>query len=80
VHEFATCANEVLPSEKVTNEPYLELITYLIGLPDKEIPHTLTISYGEDEQSLPQEYAKRVCNMFGQLGLRGVSILASSGE
>jgi tripeptidyl-peptidase I len=77
---MATYANEALLSDKVTNEPYLELITYLISLPDKEIPHTLTISYGEDEQSLPQEYAKKVCNMFGQLALRGVSILASSGE
>ncbi|KAK8219678.1 Tripeptidyl-peptidase sed2 [Zalaria obscura] len=62
------------------NEPYLDMLTYLLSLPDSELPTTLTTSYGEDEQSVPEQYSHTVCNMFGQLGARGVSILFSSGD
>jgi tripeptidyl-peptidase-1 len=57
------------------NEPYLDYFTYLVGLDDKELPQVLTTSYGEDEQSVPPEYARKVCDMIGQLGTRGVSVL-----
>ncbi|KAI2776864.1 subtilisin-like protein [Daldinia loculata] len=63
-----------------SNEPYLEYLTYLLDLPDEELPHTLTTSYGEDEQSVPKTYVEKVCTMFGQLGARGVSVLFSSGD
>ncbi|KAI8962868.1 subtilisin-like protein [Daldinia sp. FL1419] len=63
-----------------SNEPYLEYLTYLLDLPDEELPHTLTTSYGEDEQSVPKTYVEKVCSMFGQLGARGVSVLFSSGD
>jgi len=62
------------------NEPYLDLLTYLLALPDGDLPTTLTTSYGEDEQSVPESYANTVCNMFGQLGARGVSVIFSSGD
>lgn len=62
------------------NEPYLEFFTYLNGLPDGELPHVLTTSYGEDEQSVPATYAKKVCDLIGQLGTRGVSVIFSSGD
>ncbi|KAF2703277.1 tripeptidyl-peptidase-like protein [Pleomassaria siparia CBS 279.74] len=62
------------------NEPYLELFTHLVGLPDGKLPQVLTTSYGEDEQSVPAEYAKKVCDMIGQLGTRGVSVIFSSGD
>ena len=62
------------------NEPYLEFVQYMISLPDKELPHTISISYGEDEQSVPKRYADYVCFLFGVLGARGVSILAASGD
>ncbi|XDG04152.1 hypothetical protein ABKA04_003767 [Annulohypoxylon sp. FPYF3050] len=63
-----------------SNEPYLEYLTYLLNLTDEELPHTLTTSYGEDEQSVPKAYVEKVCTMFGQLGARGVSVLFSSGD
>jgi tripeptidyl-peptidase-1 len=62
------------------NEPYLEFFTHLVGLPDDQLPHVLTTSYGEDEQSVPATYAKKVCDLIGQLGTRGVSVLFSSGD
>ncbi|RYP06958.1 hypothetical protein DL764_002845 [Monosporascus ibericus] len=40
--------------DEVSNEPYLEFLTYMLDLDDDELPHTLSISYGEDEQSVPE--------------------------
>lgn len=65
---------------KNSNEPYVEFFDYLLKLPDSKLPHTLTTSYGEDEQSVPRAYAEKVCQMIGQLGARGVSVIFSSGE
>ncbi|KAF1833456.1 tripeptidyl-peptidase-like protein [Decorospora gaudefroyi] len=62
------------------NEPYLEYFSYLLELPDDELPQVLSTSYGENEQSVPATYARKVCDMIGQLGTRGVSILFSSGD
>ena len=62
------------------NEPYLELFTYLNSLPDGQLPHTLSTSYADDEQSVPLAYSQQVCNLIGQLGSRGVSVIFSSGD
>ncbi|KAF4635294.1 hypothetical protein G7Y89_g2815 [Cudoniella acicularis] len=62
------------------NEPYLDFLTYILALDDSKLPQTITTSYGEDEQSIPEAYTRIVCNMFGQLGMRGVSIIFSSGD
>lgn len=59
------------------NEPYLDFLHYI--LKQNTLPQTLTTSYGEDEQSVPESYAREVCNLFGQLGARGVSVVFSSG-
>ncbi|ORY59175.1 tripeptidyl-peptidase [Pseudomassariella vexata] len=63
-----------------SNEPYLEFLTYLLKLPDADLPQTLSTSYGEEEQSVPKDYALTVCDLFMQLGARGVSVLFSSGD
>ncbi|CAK3961096.1 Tripeptidyl-peptidase sed2 [Lecanosticta acicola] len=62
------------------NEPFLDLLSHLLANDDNELPHTISISYGEVEQSVPLRYRKRVCGMLGQLGLRGVSVLIASGD
>jgi len=62
------------------NEPYLDFLEYILSLDDHELPQTITTSYGEDEQSVPEAYSRKVCNMFGELGMRGVSVLFSSGD
>ncbi len=46
----------------------------------KSIPQTISTSYGDDEQTVPQEYATSVCKMFAQLGAMGVSVLFASGD
>ncbi|KAL8681458.1 MAG: hypothetical protein Q9224_001058 [Gallowayella concinna] len=62
------------------NEPYLDFLHYILALPDSELPTTLTTSYGEDEQSVPEPYTNMTCSLFAQLGARGVSVLFSSGD
>ncbi|KAL5116456.1 Tripeptidyl-peptidase sed2 [Pleosporales sp. CAS-2024a] len=62
------------------NEPYMEFFTYLLSLENEALPSVLTTSYGESEQSVGAPYAKKVCDMIGQLGTRGVSVIFSSGD
>lgn len=61
-----------------TNEPYLTFLNYILAQPS--IPQVISTSYGDDEQTIPQSYAKRVCSSIAQLGARGVSVLYSSGD
>ncbi|CAL3971136.1 unnamed protein product [Diplocarpon coronariae] len=63
-----------------TNEPYLEFLEYMLGLDDSALPQTISISYGDDEDTVPLAYANHVCNLFAQLGARGVSVLVASGD
>lgn len=62
------------------NEPYLEFFMHLLELSDAELPSVLSTSYGESEQSVEAPYARKVCDMIGQLGTRGVSVIFSSGD
>lgn len=71
---------QFLGSGTNTNEPYIEFLNYLLALPDSSLPNTLSISYGDDEATVPLSYATTACNLFSQLGARGVSILVSAGD
>ncbi|KAF4627946.1 hypothetical protein G7Y89_g10209 [Cudoniella acicularis] len=63
-----------------TNEPYLDFLLAITKLPNKDIPNSISISYGENEQEIPISYATQVCQLFAQLGARGKSIIFSSGD
>ncbi|KAL4892195.1 peptidase S8/S53 domain-containing protein [Aspergillus ambiguus] len=71
--------SEPNPNEN-SNEPYLEFLQNILKLPNEELPQVISTSYGEDEQTIPKGYAKSVCNLLGQLGSRGVSVVFSSGD
>ncbi|KAH8978359.1 subtilisin-like protein [Lactarius hatsudake] len=62
------------------DDPYLCWLRYMIAQNDVDIPRTVSTSYGGYEHDLPLEYVMSVCNLFGQLGLRGVSVLFSTGD
>ena len=62
------------------NEPYLNYYNYLLAKKNSQLPQVITNSYGEPEETVPFKYATRVCNQIAQLGLRGVSVLESSGD
>ncbi|PHH86918.1 hypothetical protein CDD83_9577 [Cordyceps sp. RAO-2017] len=68
------------PEEYSDNEPYLELVEHLLAKPDDELPHVLTMSYADDELSVPRPYAERVCDLFGLLTGRGTSVIVASGD
>jgi len=72
--------NPDLTTVNNTNEPYLDWVTYMLSLPDSSIPPTISTSYGDDEQSVPESYATTVCQQLAQLGARGVTLLYASGD
>ncbi|KAI0689958.1 family S53 protease [Cytidiella melzeri] len=43
-------------------------------------PSVVTTSYGENEEDISRSMANSLCNVYQQLGARGVSILFSSGD
>ncbi|KAI1435429.1 tripeptidyl-peptidase 1 precursor [Xylaria sp. CBS 124048] len=61
-----------------SNEPYLVWVNWLLG--QKSIPHVISTSYSDDEQTVPASYARRVCQQFAQVGIRGTSLLFASGD
>ncbi|USW55666.1 Putative peptidase S53, activation domain, peptidase S8, subtilisin, Ser-active, Sedolisin [Septoria linicola] len=61
-----------------TNEPYLVWLDYVLN--QKDVPQVISTSYGDDEQTVPESYAKRACAGFAQLGARGISLFFSSGD
>ncbi|KAI0080806.1 tripeptidyl peptidase A [Panus rudis PR-1116 ss-1] len=61
-----------------TNEPYLDWVDYV--LKQDKIPQVISTSYGDDEQTVPESYARRVCAGLAQITARGVSLLFSSGD
>ncbi|KAH9482489.1 Tripeptidyl-peptidase sed3 [Psilocybe cubensis] len=60
------------------NEPYTTWLEFVLS--QKEIPLAISTSYGDDEQTVPKNFALRVCAEFAQLGARGVSVMFSSGD
>ncbi|TFK39451.1 peptidase S8/S53 domain-containing protein [Crucibulum laeve] len=61
-----------------TNEPYLDWVNFILA--QSSIPQVITTSYGDDEQTVPRDYATSVCNLFAQLGSRGTTLFFSSGD
>lgn len=48
---------EWLGSGTNTNEPYVEFLDYMLDLDDADLPNTISISYGDDEDTVPDDYA-----------------------
>ncbi|KAK3070836.1 hypothetical protein LTR53_009758 [Teratosphaeriaceae sp. CCFEE 6253] len=63
-----------------SNEPYLLYYQYLLSQPNANLPYVISNSYGDHENTVPERYAVRVCNQIGLMGLRGRTILESSGD
>ncbi|KAF9498824.1 tripeptidyl peptidase A [Pleurotus eryngii] len=61
-----------------TNEPYTDWLDFILSHPNP--PLSISTSYGDDEQTVPESFARRACAGFAQLGARGVSLMFSSGD
>lgn len=51
---------------KNQNEPFLDFLHYMIALPDQDLPTVLSISYGENEQSVPASCKSAAMACLGQ--------------
>ncbi|KAG5721923.1 hypothetical protein E4T56_gene14935, partial [Termitomyces sp. T112] len=60
------------------SRPYTDWLEFVLNRTDT--PLVISTSYGDDEQSVPKSFAIRACRCFAQLGLRGISLLFSSGD
>ncbi|KAF8264646.1 peptidase S8/S53 domain-containing protein [Lactarius quietus] len=65
-------------NEPAPGDSYLEWFKYVLN--QATIPQTILAAIGGDEKDFPLEYAKAVCDMFAQLGSRGVSVIFASGD
>ncbi|KAK8914948.1 Tripeptidyl-peptidase [Metarhizium anisopliae BRIP 53293] len=62
------------------NEPYVPYYRHLLSRSKSDLPYVISNSYGEQEDSVPIRYALLTCNLIGFLGLRGVTVVQSSGD
>ncbi|KAH9062382.1 subtilisin-like protein [Lactarius vividus] len=66
------------PSGTIDDDDLVAWLEYILD--QENIPQTISMSYSNEEHSLPVEYAIYVCDQFANLGVRGVSVLQSSGN
>ena len=62
------------------NEPYFVYYQYLLSQPSSKLPWVISNSYGDHENTVPIKYAQRICSQIGMLGMRGRTILHSTGD
>ena len=62
------------------NEPYLAWLLSVCALPDSQLPHTISVSYSDNEDTIAPAYAAAVEALQARLGVRGVSLLHASGD
>ncbi|KAH9025521.1 subtilisin-like protein [Lactarius pseudohatsudake] len=60
------------------DDPYLSWLKYMIDLTD--VPQTISTSYADYETRFALDHARAACDLFMQLGARGVSVLFASGD
>ena len=81
-HVFYSIGGEMMmekdSGQPAQSDPYMAWFNYLIKEPN--IPKTICIPYGNLEKEIPLEYAEAVCDLFAELGTRGVSIIIASGD
>ncbi|KAF7918741.1 uncharacterized protein EAE97_011836 [Botrytis byssoidea] len=86
VNEFITSGFATLvpeydhPSLHGSNESCLDPLRYLLRLTNEELHSMISVSYGEDEQTVPKSYARQTCFMIAQLGASGTSVIVASAD
>ncbi|KAF5359013.1 hypothetical protein D9758_004874 [Tetrapyrgos nigripes] len=67
-----------LSTPENTNEPYNDWLDFVLA--QHHVPLVISSSYGDSEQTVPEEYARRACTRFAELSARGVTLTFSSGD
>ena len=70
----------ILPNSNLpaANDAFQVWIKYLLA--EERVPQTISLSYGNREESVPFAYADAICNLYARLGARGVTVLVPSGN
>jgi len=61
-------------------EPFLVWLQSMGNISDADVPKVVSVSYGDDEDSISPSYAARCEVEFQKLGLRGVSVMFAAGD
>jgi tripeptidyl-peptidase-1 len=61
-------------------EPFLKWLSILGNTSNAQIPKTISVSYGDDENSIQSSYLVLCNTAFQALGTRGVSVMFASGD
>lgn len=62
------------------NEPYTQFVMELLGLDDENLPYVVSMSYSDNEDTVPSDFLQLSDIGFMALGSRGVTVLGSSGD
>jgi tripeptidyl-peptidase-1 len=65
-------------STKLEEDAFINWLYYVLSRTN--VPQTISTSYSGPEHATSPDYAMYVCRLIGQLGLRGASVLFSSGN
>ncbi|KAH8993825.1 subtilisin-like protein [Lactarius hatsudake] len=65
-------------SSDTQGDGFINWLDYVLGL--WIVPQTISTPYSMPEYTIPLDYATYVCSLFARLGVRGVSVLFSSGN
>ena len=70
--------NDFVTKKPTSSDGFFAWLTYLLD--QTKIPQTICASYGAYENKIPLEYGRTLCDLFLELGTRGVSVLFASGD
>ncbi|KZT71838.1 subtilisin-like protein [Daedalea quercina L-15889] len=74
---FITVGGEAATGDELANV-FIDTAAYLLN--QSAPPQVVTTSYGIDEDTVSQNLAYNLCDMYAQLGARGISMLFASGD
>ena len=64
----------------LVDDAFLHWFGNILDPGQPNIPQTISMSYGDYEPNLPDDYAWNICLLFIHLGARGISVLVASGS
>jgi tripeptidyl-peptidase-1 len=60
------------------DDPYFEWLFTLTR--QRDLPPTISVGWRFDEQTIPKDYADTLYDLFAELGVRGITVFAASGD
>ena len=76
--EFYSTGGNSHPAYTLEHDAFINWLYYMLSRTN--VPQTITFTSGFEETAIPPDYTMFVCELFAELGLRGASVLAASGD